>query len=661
MVLVALDIPAKAERAAGTAVGEAGFKVSGYQIVGINHMNRALVDAVVTDELRRAAAEAGSAKAPQALVSVSEIRQRLLGYGWVKDARVSRRLPDTLVIDIVERTPAALWQNQGRLALIDSEGVVLDRVPVDKMPDLPLLIGPGANGQEQQLDRPDGRGSDAQAAARFGQLGRWAPLGSRLPVGRDGRASRRRGNAAKAALVKFARVDKQSGLLGRGIVRFDLRVPGKMIVRLPRAPGEPIAAGRSSAAGGLVAQPVDRPLIAALDIGSSKVSAMIARTEEDGRLTVLGTGQRESRGVKRGFITDMNASEFAVREAVELAERDVGRDRRGRVGELRRQRPRQRPCQCRGRAWRPSRSSRPTSTSCSRPGKEAIDKNGQVVLHAHPALYTIDRAQGVQQPIGLHANRLGVDIHVIAAEPSPLRNIDTVIRQAHLGVRAIVASPVAAALACLSEEERELGVALVEMGAEVTNVSVHYGGMLVGLRSIELGARDITNDIAAAFAVQRRDAERLKCFYGSAMTSPRDNHEMIEATQIGAEPGAEPMKLTRAQLMMVIRQRVEELTNEIEAALKGLGFTGPVGRQVVLTGGGAELKNVADYMQGVLGRAVRVGRPKQITGLARCAQRPGILDACRARAARGQRPRRHSRHRRPGHAPADSARACSAV
>ena len=153
------------------------------------------------------------------------------------------------------------------------------------------------------------------------------------------------------------------------------------------------------------------------------------------------------------------------------------------------------------------------------------------------------------------------------------------------------------------------------VGAEVTNVSLHFGGMLVGLRSIPLGARDITNDIAAAFAVQRRDAERLKCFYGSAMTSPRDNHEIIEATQIGAEQGAEPMKLTRAQLMMVIRQRVEELTNEIEAALKGLGFTGPVGRQVVLTGGGADLKNIADYMQGVLGRSVRVGRPKQLTGL----------------------------------------------
>jgi cell division protein FtsA len=248
-------------------------------------------------------------------------------------------------------------------------------------------------------------------------------------------------------------------------------------------------------------------------------------------------------------------------------------------------------------------------------GRKAIGGAGQVVLHAHPALYTIDGVEGVRQPIGLHADRLGVDIHVVVADPAPLKNIDYVIRSAHLGVRAIVASPVAAALACLTEEERELGVALVELGAEVTNVSLHAGGMLVGLRSIPLGAKDISDDIACAFGVQRRDAERLKCFYGSAMTSPRDNHEMIEATQIGAEPGAEPMRITRAQLMMVIRGRVEELTGQIEESLKALGFTGPVGRQVVLTGGGAELKNLADYMQGVLGRAVRVGRPRTLTGI----------------------------------------------
>jgi cell division protein FtsQ len=234
VVLLALDIPAKAERAAASAVGHAGFTVSGYQIVGLNHMNRAAVDQVVTDELHRAAEQSGSSQAPQALVDTAEIRNRLLQFGWVKDARVLRRLPDTLVIDIVERKPAALWQSQGELALIDSEGVVLDHVPINRMPDLPLLIGPGANGEEQELSelmatvptlKPQ-LTSATWVGGRRWDLNFQSGETVSLPEGDD---------AARAALDKFARLDKQNGLLGRGIVRFDLRVPGKMIVRLPHA------------------------------------------------------------------------------------------------------------------------------------------------------------------------------------------------------------------------------------------------------------------------------------------------------------------------------------------------------------------------------------------------------------------------------------------
>lgn len=234
VVVVALDIPAKAERAAAAAVGHAGFTVSGYQIVGLAHMKRDAVDQVVTDELRRAADEAGTDKAPQALVDTGAIRQRLLQFGWVKDARILRRLPDTLVIDIVERKPAALWQNQGQLALIDSEGVVLDHVPIDRMPDLPLLIGPGANAQEQELasllaDVPTLKPQLASATwvgGRRWDLNMQSGETIALPEGYD---------AARTALVKFAHADKQTGLLGHGLLRFDLRVPGKMIVRLPHA------------------------------------------------------------------------------------------------------------------------------------------------------------------------------------------------------------------------------------------------------------------------------------------------------------------------------------------------------------------------------------------------------------------------------------------
>ena len=239
VVLIALDIPAKAERSAGAALGRAGFVVRGYQIVGLDKMDRRIVDRVVTDELNRAAEQAGAGKPPQPLVDVAAIRQRLIGFGWVKDARVSRRLPDTLVIDIVERKPAALWQNKGQLTLIDADGVVLDKVAIADMPDLPLLIGHGANAHSQELGRLMASVPTLQpqlASATWVGRRRWDLSFQSgeivaLPEGEQ---------PARAALAKFAKADRANGLLGRGVVRFDLRIPGKMIVRLPRAPGEAI-------------------------------------------------------------------------------------------------------------------------------------------------------------------------------------------------------------------------------------------------------------------------------------------------------------------------------------------------------------------------------------------------------------------------------------
>lgn len=350
-------------------------------------------------------------------------------------------------------------------------------------------------------------------------------------------------------------------------------------------------------------------LVTALDIGSSKVCALIAEPQEDGTLRILGSGQRQSQGVRRGFIADMEKSEVAIREAVEQAERIagtnveqayVGFSAGGLVSDLASV-----EVEIGGR-----RIEKHDIDALLGAAREAIDPQGRMILHALPALYTLDGLQGVKKPLGLHAGRLAVDIHVVAAEPPPVRNLDLCVRSAHLGVEAIVASPVAAGRACLSEEERELGVALVELGAGVTNVSVFAGGMLVGLKSLPMGGIDITDDIAAAFGTRRGEAERMKCFYGSAITSPRDNHDMIELKPIaGGEEGTEAARITRAQLVAVIRQRLEHLTGEIAKALKELGFSGPFGRQVVLTGGGSELKGIADYAQGVLGRAVRVGRP----------------------------------------------------
>ncbi len=356
-------------------------------------------------------------------------------------------------------------------------------------------------------------------------------------------------------------------------------------------------------------------LITALDIGSSKVSAMIAEPGDGGELRVLGTGQRESRGVKRGYIADMAATEAAVREAVEQAERIaginienvwVGFSAGGLVSDVA-----SIEFELGGH-----RIEQADIDALLQAGRESIDPQGRMVLHAQPALYMLDGLTGVKKPLGLHADRLGVHIHVVAADGSPVRNLDLCVRSAHLEVKSIIASPVATGLSCLSDEERELGVALVEVGAGVTNVSLFAGGMLVGLTSIPYGSSDITDDIASAFGTRRAQAERMKCFHGSANTSPRDNHEMIPVTTVGEEDEKhDAQQITRAALNGVIRQRLQHMMGEVGRALKELKFEGPVGRQVVLTGGGAELKGIADYAQAALGRSVRIGRPRGLTGL----------------------------------------------
>ncbi len=357
-------------------------------------------------------------------------------------------------------------------------------------------------------------------------------------------------------------------------------------------------------------------IFTALDIGSSKVSAMIAGQTDSGELVVLGTGQRASEGVKRGYIADMERTELAVRTAVEQAERIAGVNIEDVwVG-----------CSSGGLSSSVSsveidlgggRVEKDDINQLLDAGRETIDPAGRTVLHAQPTLYTLDGLSGVKNPEGLHADQLGVDIHVILADGAPLRNMDTCVRAAHLNVESIVASPIAAGMACLSTEERELGVALVEMGAGITNISLYAGDMLVGLFAIPYGGSDITDAIASAFGIRRNQAERMKCFYGSATSSRTDHRDMIP---VGGpnEPvaaGDDQNRIARAELISVIKQQLDYLIGEIGKGLKELGFTGNGGRQIVLTGGGAEMKGIADYVQAALDRSVRVGKPRGLGGL----------------------------------------------
>ncbi len=363
-----------------------------------------------------------------------------------------------------------------------------------------------------------------------------------------------------------------------------------------------------------MAGPRGERVVATLDVGSSKVAALIAMVGGEGAPRVIGVGQRACQGVRRGLVADMEKTENAIRAAMDQAERNAGVQVEDVYVNL-------------SAGGLDSdiasvevdiaghRIERADIEHIQAVGRSRLNAGTRTILHAQPALYTIDGSTPVTNPLGFHADRLGVDIHLITSDTPPIRNLDLCVRNAHLGVQTIVASTVAAGYACLAPEERELGVALVEIGAGVTNVAVYARGMLVGLSSIPLGSNDITDDIASAFATKRMHAERMKTLYGSATTSPKDNHDMIEVMPISDDDGVEPTKCTRTQLITVIRQRLDQLFHEVGARLHEFGFVGAQGKQVVLTGGGAELKSIADFAQGLLGRTVRVGRPRGLTGL----------------------------------------------
>lgn len=368
----------------------------------------------------------------------------------------------------------------------------------------------------------------------------------------------------------------------------------------------------------------------AVNLGSFRISAMIAGISETGEMIVLGSGHRASQGIKRGYVTDMQAATYAVRDAIERAEKMantsvssvwIGCSGAGLTSQVA-----QMEVDIGGR-----RIEQDDIDHLLFAARDVLQPDGRMVLHAQPAHYTLDGAHGVPSPKGLHAERLGVDIHVMLAEGAPVRNITEAVQNAHLEVDAVVAAPIAAGHACLSPEERELGVALVEFGGEVTNVSVYTGGMQVGMASIPTGSADITDAIASAFGIRRFQAERLKCVNGSAMASPADHREMIPVNAPGEETTGplarhadDKNRIPRAELVSVITGQLGRLMEDVSKALKALGFTGQRGQQVVITGGGAELVGLADFAQSALGKPVRVGSAPRLTGLAEAHAKPGF-------------------------------------
>jgi cell division protein FtsA len=366
-------------------------------------------------------------------------------------------------------------------------------------------------------------------------------------------------------------------------------------------------------------------LIAALDVGTTKICCLIAKPGGAEKPTrVVGIGHQASRGLRAGAIVDLEGAESSIRAAVEAAEQMAGENIRHVVVNYSGVGVASRLIAYKvalgGHAIGDADVRRVMDPEAALEGLPADHE----LLHTLPVGFAIDGTRGVRDPRGLHGQRLGVNLHAISAPGAALRNISTAVARGHLDIEQVVAAPYASALASLVEDEIQLGVTLIEMGGGTTTVAVFFDGELVHADCVPLGGAHVTNDIARGLSTPLAGAERLKTLYASALPSPADDRETIAVPLIGEESPTEPHLIPRSLLVGIVRPRIEEILELVKSRLQAAGFADTAGRCVVLTGGASQLSGVREMARRALDRQVRLGRPKPIEGLAEAVSGPAF-------------------------------------
>jgi len=354
--------------------------------------------------------------------------------------------------------------------------------------------------------------------------------------------------------------------------------------------------------------------IAALDVGTTKVACFIATGGEDGDLQVIGVGHHRSRGMRNGQVANLDEVEASIREAVHAAElmanvqaehvfvnMSCGTPRSQRVDvEL----------AVSGHQIRDTDVRRVLDQ-----GSAMFDMTDRELIHCIPTGYSIDGGNGIIDPRGMYGEKLGVSIHLVTAGVGPARNLTTVIERCHLDIKDRVVSPYAAGLACLVDDEKDMGVTVIDMGGGTTSIAVFMESQVVFVDSISIGGGHVTNDVAKGLSTPVVKAERLKTVYGTVAPAPGDAREMLKVPLVGEDDEANAVEIPKSMLVQIIQPRIEETFELVRDRLEAGGFAKSAGRRVVLTGGASQLEGVRDLAELVLDKQVRLGRPKLIRGL----------------------------------------------
>ncbi len=364
-------------------------------------------------------------------------------------------------------------------------------------------------------------------------------------------------------------------------------------------------------------------LITALDVGTTKVCCFIARPDTGGGARVIGIGHQASDGIRAGSVVNMDAAEEGIRSAVHQAERMAGETVRNVFVNLSGGRPSSHTVSVEvdiaGHAIGDSDLRR--AIQRARASHEIGDDH---LLYATPIEYVIDGNPGVPNPVGMHGSRLGANMHFLSVNRGPVQNLATVIERCHLEVEEIVASPFASGLATLVEDERDLGVTLIDMGGGTTTIAIFASGGLIHVDTIPVGGKHVTNDIAHGLSTPMRHAERIKTLFGSAIPSPDDERETVSVPQLGESGAESTQEVPRALLIGIVQPRIEETLELVRERLQSSGFGRIAGRRAVLTGGASQLTGVRELAARVLDKQIRVGRPIRVRGLAEATEGPAF-------------------------------------
>jgi cell division protein FtsA len=354
-------------------------------------------------------------------------------------------------------------------------------------------------------------------------------------------------------------------------------------------------------------------LVAVLDIGSSKTACLIARSEP-GALKVLGAALRESRGLKAGMVVEMTAAEESIRDVVAAAENLAD----ARIQNVLISVNCGSPCSVTSRAVL-SLDGALVSDEILREllaeGRARCQKDGHVIIQSMPTSYVVDESVGVRDPSGMVGQRIGVTMHAVAVKPTALTNLRLAVERCHLNVAAALFAPYASGLSVLTEDEKQLGATLIDMGGGCTSIAVFLEGHLVHVDVVPLGGQQVTSDLARMLAAPLAAAERAKVLYGAALGDLESGADVVSVPQMGEESDEADLRVPRSMLTRIIQARLEETFSEVQKRLRDSGYDVAAGRRVVLTGGACQLAGARELAGRILNKQVRIGRPRPQAGL----------------------------------------------